>query len=101
MKKRLILMQSAHSIAPFTVAPVAAAIAMLGLFLPWLVSAGTAVIVLVFTLVFFKNADSLETTSVQKLEDRDRSAENAKRPVADLVIWLMFVVYTILLSSIS
>merc|ERR1712232_1073368 len=92
---------SAQLTAPFTMAPVAGALAILGLYLPWLVSAGAALVVLVFTLVHFQDGKHFVEPPEKQIESSKSDDAVARSPIRDPVLLLCAFVYTVMLSGVS
>jgi hypothetical protein len=105
MKRRIVILQSAALTAPFTVAPVAGALALMGLYLPWLVSSGISLLVLCFTVAFFRNPsqlrDAQEDNAPKQATAEATQAEATRSPIADPVLHLIAFIYTVLMLAVS
>jgi hypothetical protein len=104
MKKRLVMMQSSSMVAPVTLAPVAGALALLGLHLPWLVSSGFAIALLLYTMVFFKDSTHFVAAQANPSEQPASSEQHGdapKRPIADPVLHAFCAIYITFIIGVS
>lgn len=103
LKRRLVIMQSAALVAPFTVAPVAGALALLGLHLPWLVAAGLSVLALLYTILCFQNGSKLGYGQQAPAEGKHMESETAStpKPILDPRLHLFAFIYLVMIGGVS
>ena len=69
LKVRLTVLFAFAQAGNFALSPIAGVLSNFGLHLPWLVTAATASLVLLFSLVFFKNADEVQRIKQKAVDD--------------------------------
>ncbi|CAJ1451229.1 unnamed protein product, partial [Effrenium voratum] len=109
LKLRSTMLFASMQAGNFALAPIAGVISQFGLFWPWYAATGTAVLVLLFVLLFFKNPQALQALAVvdaEKGEEKEKEKEKEPpyegvSPVKDHILWLMWCGYICIFMCIS